>query len=112
MEDELSCKQVKVSDRFYESVNQIYDFGFETFGYLQAERYKQKIRKYLETLSDHYTYYPECRYLATKSRKYRHIILDAHLIIYRITNESIEVLDIIHSASGISKTRTVSKIRL
>ena len=41
MEDELPCKQVKISDRFYESVNQIYDFGFETFGYLQAEHYNQ-----------------------------------------------------------------------
>ena len=29
MEDELPCKQVKVSDRFYESVNQIYDFEYQ-----------------------------------------------------------------------------------
>jgi len=43
---------------------------------------------------------------------YRNIILDAHLIIYRITGEYIEVLDIIHSASSISKIRGVRKIRL
>jgi plasmid stabilization system protein ParE len=56
--------------------------------------------------------YPECRHLATKSRLYRNIILDAHLIIYRITDERIEVLDIIHSASSIRKIRDVRKIRL
>jgi len=43
---------------------------------------------------------------------YRNIILDAHLIIYRITNERVEVLDIIHSASSIRKIRGVRKIRL
>ena len=112
MEERISRKQVKVSDRFYESFEQVYDFGFEMFGYFQAEHYKQKIREPLDALSDFYTAYPECRHLTTKNRMYRNIILDAHLIIYRITNERIEVLDIIHSASSISKIRDVRKIRL
>ena len=112
MEDGIPCKQVKVSDQFYESVEQIYDFGFDTFGYLQAERYRQKIRNYLDKLTCYYTYYPECRHLATKSRTYRNIILDAHLIIYRITADRIEVLDIVHAASSIGKIRRVHKIRL
>jgi len=43
---------------------------------------------------------------------YRNIILDAHLIIYRIAKERIEVLDIIHSASSIRKIREVRKIRI
>ena len=112
MEDEISRKQVKVSDKFYESAEQIYDFGFDTLGYFQAERYKDKIRKSLEALSNFYMTYPECRHLATKSRMYRNIILDSHLIIYRITDERIEVLDIIHSASSIRKIYEVRKIRL
>jgi len=111
MEEELSCKQVKVSDRFYESAEDIYDFGSETFGSLQAERYQQIIRKSLDLLPNFYMAYPECRHLATKSRMYRNIILDAHLIIYRITTKRIEVLDIIHSASSIQKVRSVRKIR-
>ena len=112
MEKEISCKQVKVSDRFYESFEQVYDFGFETFGSFQAERYRQKIRISLDTLHDRYLAYPECRYIPTPSRMYRNIILDAHLIIYRITGERIEVLDIIHAASNIGKIRNVRKIRL
>ena len=43
---------------------------------------------------------------------YRNIILDAHLIIFRITEKRIEVLDIIHSASGIRKIRNIRKVRL
>ena len=33
----------------------------------------------------------------TKSLMYRNIILDSHLIVYRITDCRIEVLDIIHA---------------
>ena len=112
MEGKISRKQIKISDQFYESFEQVYDFGFERFGYLQAEHYGQKIRKSLDTLPDFYLAYPECRYLATKGHMYRNIILDAHLIIYRIKNERIEVLDIIHSASSIRKIRDVRKIHL
>jgi len=112
MEKRIISKQVKLSEQFYESAEQVYDFGLETFGYFQAERYKQEIRQSLETLSDFYMVYPECRHLATQSRKYRNIILDAHLIIYRITDYRIEVLDILHSASNIGKIRGTRKIHL
>ncbi|GHT43374.1 hypothetical protein FACS189438_0420 [Bacteroidia bacterium] len=99
-----------MSNQFYESVRQVYEYGIETFGYFQAERYKSRIRESLSTLSGSYTVYPECRHLSTKNRIYRNIILDAHLIIFRITDERIEVLDIIHSASSIRKIRGVRKI--
>jgi len=84
----------------------------DIFGSSQAERYLQKIEKSLIMLYDFYLAYPACRYLLTKSRKYRNIILDSHLIIYRITNERIEVLDIIHTSSSIGKIRNVRKIHL
>jgi len=112
MEDEISRKPYVVSQKFNESRESIYEYSLDTFGYFQAERYKDKIRKSLDMLPEWYAAYPECRHLATKSRMYRNIILDAHLIIYRITDVRIEVLDIIHSASSIRKIRGVRKIRL
>ena len=112
MEKEIISKQIKLSEEFYESAGEIYDFGLEMFGFFQAQRYKQEIRESLDTLSDFYMVYPECRHLATKSRKYRNIILDAHLIIYRITDYRIEVLDIVHSASNIGKIKNTRKIKI
>ena len=112
MEKGVPRKPVEVSDKFKASRAQIYDYTFDTFGYFQAERYLQTIEKTLDSLYDRYLVYPECRYIVTKSRMYRNIILDAHLIIYRITNERIEVLDIIHAASSIGKIRNTRKIRL
>ena len=112
MEEGVSRKPYAVSQEFNDSRKSIYEYTVETFGYIQAERYKQKIRNSLDTLPEYYHVYPECRHIPTQSRMYRNIILDAHLIIYRITNERIEVLDIIHSASSIRKIRGVRNIRL
>ena len=112
MEEGIPRKPLKVSDEFWISFADIYDYGLETFGYFQAELYDQKIEKALKTLPNWYLAYPECRYMRTKSQMYRNIILDSHLIIFRVTKERIEVLDIVHSASSIGKIRDTRKIRI
>jgi plasmid stabilization system protein ParE len=112
MEEGIPRKPVEVSLVFQESRIHIYDYTLDTFGYFQAERYLQQINRSLDTLPGFYLAYPECRHLATKSRMYRNIILDAHLIIYRITTRRIEVLDIIHAASSIRRIRAARSIRL
>ena len=112
MEEEFSGKPYLVSDKFNESRENIYYYTLDMFGYFQAERYLAKIRKSLDTLSHFYNFYPECRHIPTKSRIYRNIILDAHLIIYRITDQRIEVLDIVHSASSIRKIRGTRKVSI
>ena len=109
---DIQTKEV-VSSKYYEiHLAEIIEYSIDTFGYAQACKYFNTIAQHVEKLDIYYTWYPECRHLATKSRKYRNIILDAHLIIYRITSERIEVLDIVHSASSISKIRKVRKVRL
>lgn len=105
MEKRIPEKQIVVSNLFKESRQRVYKDGLELFGFFQAELYLDKILKSLDTLPIYYNVYPECRHLATKSRMYRNIILDAHLIIYRITEEQIEVLDIVHAASSMNKIK-------
>ena len=112
MEEEIPRKPYEVSDQFDAHSAEVYQYTFDTFGFRQAERYRQKIRSAVFSLSERYLSYPECRHIPTKSRMYRNIILDAHLIIYRITRERIEVLDIIHGAMSVSKIRNARKIHL
>jgi plasmid stabilization system protein ParE len=112
MENEITRKQIVVSESFKANRKCIYEYSLDTFGYFQAERYNRQIEKALSTLMEHPAIYPECRHLATKSRMYHNVILDAHLIIYRITNERIEVLDIVHSASSIRKIQQTRNIRM
>ena len=112
MEEGIPRKALEVSDKFEESRRHIYDYSVETFGEVQAMRYREKIRDAVETLPDHYLSYPPCRHIPTKSRKYRNIFLGSHLIIYRVTAARIEVLDIVHGAMSVSRIRAVRRIRL
>ena len=105
-------KKVIASQHYEKHLTEILEYGIEIFGYAQAKKYFEIISHLVERLDIDYTIYPECRYLATQNRTYRNIILDAHLIIYRTTDERIEVLDIIHSASSIRKIRSTRKIYL
>ena len=102
MEARPTQKQVITSSLFWESYDNVYVQGLDLFGFYQAELYANKIKSILYELDQTYPYYPECRHLTTKSRMYRNIILDSHLIIYRITEERIEVLDIVYQNPGIS----------
>jgi plasmid stabilization system protein ParE len=104
--------QVKLSKEFNLDLDDIYQYGVETFGLKQTQIYEDEIWRLVEGLSHNYLVFPECRYLPTKSKIYRWIILDSHLIIYRITNIQIEALRILHSKRSISKIKNSRKIRM
>ena len=112
MEERIPRKPVEVSSKFDASLADIYDYSCDTFGIIQADRYREIIRVSLRTLPDRYLSYPLCRHIPAKSRMYRNIILDSHLIIYRVTTARIEVLDIVHGAMSVSRIRATRKIRV
>ena len=112
MGNEIPRKPLEVSDEFKASRQQIYDYTVDTFGEVQAARYREKIRAAVASLPEYYTYHPPCRHIPTKSHKYRNIIVGSHLIIYRITAVRIEVLDIVHGAMSVSRIRSVRRIKL
>ena len=109
---DVQSKKVETSSFYETHLVEILEYSIETFGYVQASKYFNEIKQRVEELDIYYTWYPPCRHIPTKSRMYRNIILDAHLIIYRITKQRIEVLDIVHSASSISKIRATRKINI
>lgn len=105
-------KSVIASHHYEIHLVDILQYGIETFGFIQAKKYFDTISQLVERLCTDYLFYPECRYMPTKNRIYRNIILDSHLIIYRIVDKRIEVLDIIHGASSIQSIRKTRSIRL
>ena len=111
MEEEKKLP-VKVSKVFNSDLDDIYQYSLDTFGILQAELYENEIWKLVEGLSTNWPLFSECRYLPTKSKMYRWIILESHLIIYRITDKEIQVLRIVHSNRSISKIRGSKRIKL
>jgi plasmid stabilization system protein ParE len=103
---------VKISNVFNLDLDDIYQYSIDTFGIRQAELYENEIWKLVEGLSTNWPLFSECRHLPTKSKMYRWIILESHLIIYRITDVEIQVLRIVHSNRSIIKIRRSRRIKL
>jgi toxin ParE1/3/4 len=104
-------QQVKLSKEFIIDLDDIYQYGVETFGLNQAELYEKEIWKLVDNLTYNYLLFPECRYLQTKSKIYRWIILDSHFIIYRLTNSEVQVLRIIHAKRSVSAIKSARGIK-
>jgi toxin ParE1/3/4 len=111
MEEEKELP-VKVSSEFNFDLDNIYKYGIETFGIRQAELYENEIWKLVEGLSGNWPFFSECHHLPTRSKLYRWIILESHLIIYRITDKEIQVLRIVHSHRSVTKIKATKRIKL
>ena len=111
MEEEKKLP-VKISQVFNLDLDDIYQYSIDTFGIRQAKLYENEIWKLVEGLSTNWPLFSECRHLPTKSKMYRWIILESHLIIYRITEKEIQVLRIVHSNRSIIKIRRAKRIKL
>jgi len=111
MEEEKKLP-VKVSEVFNIDLDDIYQYGIDTFGIRQAELYENEIWKLIDCLTSNWPLFSECLHLPTKSKMYRWIILESHLIIYRITDKEIQVLHIVHSRRSITKIKTSGSIKL
>lgn len=109
---EKETRSVKFSEQFYLDIAEIFLYGYETFGKVQASIYEERIYALVDKLDLLYSMYGECRYIPTKSRMYRNIILESHLIIYRITPNRIEVLRVLHSHSSIYKIRSARSVKI
>jgi toxin ParE1/3/4 len=98
-------RKVVYSDIYSLELENIFKYGTEIFGLIAAQSFLEDLFFKTENLKYNCELYPECRYLETKSRMYRNIILGSYLIIYRITKNRIEVLHVIHSAMSIRKIK-------
>ena len=110
--EEFKEKPVVYSLQYVIDTDNIYNYGIEVFGENQAQKYESIIDKITSELAQRYWMHPECRYISTKSHLYRNVILESHLIIYRVKTERVEVLRVIHSQSSISRIKNVRKIKI
>ncbi len=90
----------------------IYEYGAETFSPTIAEKFVAELIQKLDGLSNTYMIHAECRFLPTKSKKYRMFTFVSYLVIYRITIEHIAVLTIIHKSRSIATIRVSRRIKI
>jgi len=109
---ESQILEVDISDMALKSLEQIYEYGIETFSFTAATIFIEELILHIERLSTRYLLYPECRYLVTKSEMYRNLIYGSYLVVYRITQTRIEVLNVLHSSRSISAIKASRKIHI
>ncbi len=102
---------VVFSQHTVQSLQAIYEYGAETFSPKMAENFVTELIEKLEALSRTYLLHAECRYIPTKSKRYRMFTYVSYLVIYKITEERIEVLNVIHKSRSIATIRKTRKIR-
>ncbi len=109
---ESQIREVVISDMALISLEQIYEYGIETFAYTAATVFIEELTLHIEQLSANYLLYPECRYLVTKSKMYRNLIFGSYIVVYRIKLQQIEVLNVLHSSRSISSIKATRKIKI
>ena len=103
--------EVVISDMALVSLEQVYEYGIEIFAYTAATVFIDELIFRIEQLSINYLLHPECRHLPTKSKMYRNLIYGSYLVIYRISANRIEVLNILHSSRSISTIKATRRIK-
>jgi toxin ParE1/3/4 len=109
---EEDVREVVVSEFVHDSLRKIFQYGAETFYVGHAAALIEELYEKINSLSSRHLQYPICKSLAPKSGIYRNIIHKNYLVIYRITKNRVEVLDVIHNRRHPSKIKAVRKIRL
>jgi len=104
--------EVVISDIGLISLEKIYEYGIETFAIAAATVFIEELISRIEKLSQNYLLNPECRFLVTKSKMYRNLIHGSYIVIYRITPDRVEVLNILHSSRSISHIKASRKIKI
>lgn len=108
----IERKRVVLSTEFQKDTKTVFDYGKETFGFNAAKTFVSEIYMLVWNLDYQYLMFPEVRFLTTKNKKYRNIILGSYLVIYRIESDRVEVLRIFHSSQCIPQNISpVKKIK-
>jgi plasmid stabilization system protein ParE len=109
---ESQAHEVVISAMALKSLEQIYEYGIETFAITAATVFIEELILRIEQLDRTYLYHPECRFLATKSQMYRNLMHGSYLVIYPITASRIEVLNVLHGSRSISTIKSSRKIKI
>ena len=109
--DDKEVKKVIVSDQFDLDIAEVFEYGEKTFGHTSARAFVAEIYSLIQRLDLHYLLFPENRYLKTRNKSYRNIIIGSYLVIYKVEPDSVKVLRIIRSEVSIRLVKSVKRLK-
>ena len=109
--DAAKVKEVIVSDQFDLDIAEVFEYGEKTFGHSSAKAFVSEIYTLIRSLDVNYLSFPENRFLVTRNKSYRNIIIGSYLVIYKVEEVSVKVLRIVRSEVSIRQVRSVKRVR-
>ncbi len=109
---EEKTRVVVYSQEATKDLNNIFVYGTDAFSPFSAETFILELVTKIDELATKYLYHTECRFLPTKSRKYRMMRFFSYQVVYRIAKNRIEVLIIIHSSQSKNTIRKARSIKI
>ncbi|MBN2777880.1 MAG: type II toxin-antitoxin system RelE/ParE family toxin [Bacteroidales bacterium] len=108
---ENKIKKVVFAEHFYFTLVEVLTYGLEEFGSVVAYNFNMEIESTTQNLSNLYLAFPENKFLPTKTKIYRNIVLGKYMILYRIKPTTVEVLAIYHSSIKPSKIKKLRSLK-
>lgn len=109
---EKKIRKVIRSQEIVVDLANIYQYGLETFGITSADIFLEELNHMIHGLSFQFDMYPECRFLPTKSKIYRNIIIGKYLILYRVKQTQVQVLQAFYNSQSPVKIKKYRNIKI
>jgi hypothetical protein len=88
-----------------------YNYYFYEYSEKYADNFYNSFFEKIENIEPYHLSYPECRFLKTKTKKYRNIVWNNYLIIFKINKNLIEVLSLFHTKQNPTKLKSIRRIK-
>ncbi|MDR2149032.1 MAG: type II toxin-antitoxin system RelE/ParE family toxin [Tannerella sp.] len=103
-------RKIIISTEFVINLARVRNYGEELFGKTVSNKLVREIRQKIAFLSKQSDSNPKNRFLkSTKTKTYRNIIHKSYCILYSVTDSTIDVIDIYHSARNPGYIRSLVK---
>jgi len=97
----VRLKTLKISNDYHEHLKDVALYGIEIFGERVSRDFIAKVEAKVSRLPFMPNANPKNRFVESTERKtYRNIIVEKYIVLYAVTESTIYVIDIIHSAKN------------
>jgi len=104
-------RKIIISTEFVINLARIKNYGEELFGKTVSNRFIKEIREKVAFLSKQPDANPKNRFLeSTEKKTYRNIIYKSYCVLYSVTDSTIDVIDIYHSARNPEYIQSIEKL--
>ena len=104
-------KQIEIKECALQQLYEEFEYYKKEYSIDYAEKFREGFFEIIESISPNYLSFPECRFLTSKTKKYRNIVWNNYLIVFKIKASVIEILSIFHTKRNPRRLKKLRRIK-